>query len=299
MILKKELIFGGYQGPQSIHTQSANDFLKNINDKFNTTFIMDVTSNNDLASSLIDKTINKEIHSSYLLSSYYEKIIPEIKLLDLPYLFKNRNEAYKLLETNFFKYINDILKKNNLTLLGFWDNGVRHLSSKIKSIIIPDDCENQVLRTTPSPLHINIFKSIGFIPKPLDVRDFKIAIKEDTIDAQENPLTNYWNFGIYKKQKFVTLSSHMIGFCLFVINSDYFEKLTIKEKKCIINSSKKSNIFQRTLAINEDDILIEKIKEEGIKISNLSEDNLNLFKKLTQFFHVQYFQEFPQMKEFL
>ena len=297
--MKKELIFGGYQGPQSIHTQSANDFLKNINDKFNTTFIMDVTSNNDLASSLIDKTINEEIHSSYLLSSYYEKIIPEIKLLDLPYLFKNRNEAYKLLETNFFKYINDILKKNNLTLLGFWDNGVRHLSSKIKSIIIPDDCENQVLRTTPSPLHINIFKSIGFIPKPLDVRDFKIAIKEDTIDAQENPLTNYWNFGIYKKQKFVTLSSHMIGFCLFVINSDYFEELTIEEKKCIINSSKKSNIFQRTLAINEDDILIKKIKAEGIKISNLSEDNLNQFKKLTQVFHEQYFQEFPQMKEFI
>ena len=297
--MKKELIFGGYQGPQSIHSQSANDFLKNINDKFNTTFIMDVTSNNDLASSLIDKTINKEIHSSYLLSSYYEKIIPEIKLLDLPYLFKNRNEAYKLLETNFFKYINDILKKNNLTLLGFWDNGVRHLSSKIKSIIIPDDCENQVLRTTPSPLHINIFKSIGFIPKPLDVRDFKIAIKEDTIDAQENPLTNYWNFGIYKKQKFVTLSSHMIGFCLFVINSNYFEELTIEEKKCIINSSKKSNIFQRTLAINEDDILIKKIKAEGIKISNLSEDNLNQFKKLTQVFHEQYFQEFPQMKKFI
>ena len=299
MILKKELIFGGYQGPKSIHTQSANDFLKNINDKFNTTFIMDVTSNNDLASSLIDKTINEEIHSSYLLSSYYEKIIPEIKLLDLPYLFKNRNEAYKLLETNFFKYINDILKKSNLILLGFWDNGVRHLSSKIKSIIIPDDCENQVLRTTPSPLHINIFKSIGFIPKPLDVRDFKIAIKEDTIDAQENPLTNYWNFGIYKKQKFVTLSSHMIGFCLFVINSNYFEELTIEEKKCIINSSKKSNIFQRTLAINEDDILIEKIKGEGIKISNLSEDNLNQFKKLTQVFHEQYFQEFPQMKKFI
>ena len=299
MILKKELILGGYQGPQSIHTQSANDFLKNINDKFNTTFIMDVTSNNDLASSLIDKTINEEIHSSYLLSSYYEKIIPEIKLLDLPYLFKNRNEAYKLLETNFFKYINDILKKNNLILLGFWDNGVRHLSSKIKSIIIPDDCENQVLRTTPSPLHINIFKSIGFIPKPLDVRDFKIAIKEDTIDAQENPLTNYWNFGIYKKQKFVTLSSHMIGFCLFVINSDYFEKSTMEEKKCIINSSKKSNVFQRTLAINEDDFLIKKIKAEGIKISNLSKDNLNQFKKLTQVFHEQYFQEFPQMKEFI
>jgi len=49
--LKKEFIFGGYQGTQSIHTQSSSDFLKNINEEFNTTFIMDVTSNEDLASS--------------------------------------------------------------------------------------------------------------------------------------------------------------------------------------------------------------------------------------------------------
>ena len=51
IILKKEFIFGGYQGTQSIHTQSSSDFLKNINDEFNTTFIMDITSNEDLASS--------------------------------------------------------------------------------------------------------------------------------------------------------------------------------------------------------------------------------------------------------
>jgi len=91
----------------------------------------------------------------------------------------------------------------------------------------------------------------------------------------------------------------MIGFCLFVINSYYFKKITKKEKKCVINSSNKSNIFQRTLAINEDDILMEKIKAEGVKISNPSENNLNQFKKLTQVFHEEYFQEFPQMKKFI
>ena len=100
--MKKEFIFGGYQGPQSIHTQSASEFLKNINDEFSTTFIADVTSNNDLASSLIEKTINEEIHSSYLLSSYYENILPEIKILDLPYFFNSRNEAYNLLKSDFF-----------------------------------------------------------------------------------------------------------------------------------------------------------------------------------------------------
>ena len=42
---------------------------------------MDITINNEKASSLIDKTINQSIDISYLLSSYYESIIPEIKIL--------------------------------------------------------------------------------------------------------------------------------------------------------------------------------------------------------------------------
>ena len=40
---------------------------------------MDVTNNGDKASSLIEKTQQQEIHISYLLSSYFDKILPEIK----------------------------------------------------------------------------------------------------------------------------------------------------------------------------------------------------------------------------
>ena len=50
----------------------------------------------------------------------------------------------------------------------------------IKSI---SDCKGQIIRTTPSPLHIDIFKKLGFKPKPLDVRDFKLAIKNDEIEV--------------------------------------------------------------------------------------------------------------------
>ena len=47
------------------------------------------------------KNTKQEIHISYLLSSYFEQILPEIKILDLPYLFKNRNEAYNSLNSSF------------------------------------------------------------------------------------------------------------------------------------------------------------------------------------------------------
>jgi len=260
---------------------------------------MDITNKGEKASSLIPKTQQEELHISYLLSSYFEKILPEIKILDLPYFFNNRSQAYELLKCDFFDYIDKKLKEKNLKLLGFWDNGIRHISSKIRLIKSLSDCKEQIIRTTPSPLHIDIFKKFGFKPKPLDVRDFKLAIENDEIDAQENPLTNYWNFGVYKKQKFVSLTSHIFGFCLFVINYNYFDKLSNSQKEFVINKSKSATEFQRQLAIQEDETLINKMKIAKIKIEKIDEENLIDFKNITQTFHQDYFKNYPHMQRYV
>ena len=294
----KEILIAGYQGSNSVHTKSIQHFINNISNEYNVNYVMDITINNEKASSLIDKTINQSIDISYLLSSYYESIIPEIKILDLPYFFNSRIEAYNLLKSDFFYFIDNKLSNFNLKLLGFWDNGIRHFSSQ-KMIEKPHDCVGQILRTTPSPLHIKIFKSFGFTTNPLDVRDFKIAIKENTINAQENPLTNYWNFEVYNYQKFITLSSHMFGFCLFVINKDYFETLNLKQKEKILDCSVKSTEFQRNLALKEDAMLMKKIKDQGIKIVTPETKNLNKFKKKSQAFHKKYFKDYPHMKKYI
>ena len=297
--MRKKILIGGYQGTDSIHTISIKHFNNKIREHFMVDFTMDITNNNEKASSLIEKTQKQEIHISYLLSSYFEKILPEIKILDLPYLFKNRNEAYNSLNSEFFNYINDKLIDQNIRLLAFWDNGIRHISSKIKLIKTLADCKGQIIRTTPSPLHIEIFEKLGFSPKPLDVRDFKIAIENNDIDAQENPLTNYWNFGVYKKQKFITLTSHILSFCLFVINNDYFNKLSDFNKKILIKKSKEVTEHQNKLAINEDCILTKKIKSKNITIENINEKNLDEFKRVTNVFHENYFETYPHMKEFI
>lgn len=297
--MKENIIIGGYQGSNSLHTKSVEYFINQISDDFTVNFIMDITNNGNKASSLIEKTQRQEIHISYLLSSYFDKILPEIKILDLPYLFNNRNEAYNSLKSELFNYIDTRLNYKNLKLLGFWDNGIRHISSKTKLIKTLSDCQEQIIRTTPSPLHVEIFKTLGFVPKPLDVRDFKTAIEKNNIDAQENPLTNYWNFGVYKTQKFVSLTSHIFGFCLFVINSDYFDKLSDKNKKLLIKKSDQVTDFQRKLAAEEDDILIKKIKSEKIKLHTLDQKNLDNFKNTTKVFHQNFFKTYPHMREYI
>ena len=80
--MKQNIIIGGYQGSASIHTKSIEYFISEISNNFVIDFKMDVTTDGDKASSLIEKTQHEEIHISYLLSSYFEKILPEIKISD-------------------------------------------------------------------------------------------------------------------------------------------------------------------------------------------------------------------------
>ena len=212
----KKLKIAGYQGDGSVHTRSVKFFIDKVSDFFDISFEQDITEKGQKAASLIEMSMNNEIQMSYLWSSYYEKYIPEIKLLDLPFYFKNKNEVKNLINKSLQPYVSiELIKKNNLKLLGFWDNGSRHISTNKNIIRNQESCKNLKIRTTPSPLHIDVFNELGFISTPLDVRDFKIALKNDDIDAQENPLTNYWNFGVQHKQKYLTLSSHLFGFCFF------------------------------------------------------------------------------------
>ena len=91
----------------------------------------------------------------------------------------------------------------------------------------------------------------------------------------------------------------MFGFCLFVINNDYFDKLSKLNKKFLIKKSKEVTDHQRKLAIYEDDILIKKIKSENIKIHTIDEKSLEEFKSVTNVFHESYFQTYPHMKKYI
>ena len=70
---------------------------------------------------------------------------------------------------------------------------------------------------------------------------------------------NYWNFDVYKKQKFVILTSHIFGFRLFVINYSFFDKLSTSNQEFVINKSKKAFEFQRQLAVLEDENILKEI----------------------------------------
>ena len=114
-------------------------FNNEIRENFMVDFTMDITNNNEKASSLIEKTQKQEIHISYLLSSYFEKILPEIKILDLPYLFKNRNVPDERFLKEFLSWLQNTEKdfSDHLPIEMEIFEPIREIKNRHKCITMP------------------------------------------------------------------------------------------------------------------------------------------------------------------
>ena len=93
-------------------------------------------------------------------------------------------------------------------MLGWFENGFRHISNRVRPVRSPADLKGLHIRVLPSQIQARTFELLGASPMIMDLTDAIRMIKAGEIDAQENPLTNTVTYGVHKFHRFHTLSNH-------------------------------------------------------------------------------------------
>jgi C4-dicarboxylate-binding protein DctP len=133
------------------------------------------------------------------------------------------------------------------------------------------------IRTLFSDLHGEVFRRLGFEPMALDVKDLIAGVKDGTIDAQENPLTNTYNFGIHEHHRHITLSSHFFGAAgLLCHNGSYFS-WPAHVRQAVDEAASEATAHQRHLASAEDTRMLPLLDAEKTKIVWLNDAERALF----------------------
>jgi TRAP-type transport system periplasmic protein len=182
--------FGGYQPPSSVHHRAAEVFGRVLHDRLGPRVAFELIGNvmdaGHAAADLLAMVEQGSLTMCYFSSSYLAARVPEFALLDLPFLLSDRTHAYAVLDGPLGQRLAAQLHAaTGFRLLGFWDNGFRHLSNGIRPIRTPADCQGLRLRTLQSDLHQQVFALLGFEPVFLDVKDLIDSVRAGTIDAQE------------------------------------------------------------------------------------------------------------------
>lgn len=207
----------------------------------------------------------------YQSSSYLTDRVPELGIADLPFLFSDKDKARAAIDGELGDFfIRKIEERVGYRILGWFENGFRHVSNKVKPIRAPADMAGMTIRVLPSKVQARTFELLGATPLRWDLTEALQAIVAGTIDAQENPLANTVTYGAHKYHRFHTLTGHFYVSRPVFLHRASYEAWPAPLRRAMQQAVKDAVVFQRELAIAEEEEALAAIQAQGCEVVELS-----------------------------
>jgi len=207
----------------------------------------------------------------YQSTSYQTDRIPELGFADLPFLFQTTAQARAAIDGELGAYFTSkIEEKTNFCILGYFENGFRKISNRLRAIHAPADLTGMRICVLPSDVHVKTFERLGAVPLKWDLTEVIEGVKTGTTDAQENPFSNTVTYGVHKFHKFHTLTNHFYLSRSIFLHRTSFDAWPGDVQLAMRNAVSDAVLFQRDIAIVDEEEARRKIEAEGCEIVELS-----------------------------
>src|SRR5689334_5602664 len=145
----------------------------------------------------------------YQSSSYLTERVPDLGAVDLPFIFSDAQQARGRMDGRLGQLLTSRIEAQmNYRIVGYFENGFRHISNRLRPVRTAADMKGMKIRVLPSQVQARTFELLGADPKMMDLSEAIEAIKAGTIDAQENPFANTVTYGVHKFHRFHSATNH-------------------------------------------------------------------------------------------
>ncbi|MCQ4815577.1 DctP family TRAP transporter solute-binding subunit [Cloacibacillus evryensis] len=229
-------------------------------------------------------TIQMVVSSTSALAGFDKRI----QVLDLPYLFTTRKAAFDAVDGELGKKLNSYLEKKGFLVLGYQENGFRHVTNSKRPIKTPADLKGLKIRTMENPMHIAFFKELGANPTPMSWGELYTALQQGTVDAQENPYAMIDDGKFYEVQKYVSETGHLFSYEIIIANKKFMEKLPADLRKIVDDAAHRAVMAQRARMEKEEAVFKAKVTKTGLKANTLTPEQKKPFVDATKKVYSQF-----------
>src|ERR1700742_2229423 len=219
----------------------------------------------------------------YQSSSYLTDRVPELGFVDLPFLFANNAQARGAMDGALGAYLAGKIEAGvNYRILGWFENGFRQISNRLRTVRSPADLAGLRIRVLPSEVQRRTFELLGAVPMRMDLTEAIAMIKAGTIDAQENPSANTVPYGVHTFHRFHTTSNHFYISRPIFLHRAAFDAWPADLQAAMRAAVTDAVAFQRGLAVEEDGEARRAIEAQGCEIVALGADEHSAFAAAVQ-----------------
>lgn len=195
--------------------------------------------------------------------------VPEYAAFGMPFLFSTPADAFKLLDGPLGKELSEKTVAKGMVVLGYWDNGIRHMTNSKRPIVKVDDMKGLKMRTPPDAVLVDIMQSLGADAQQIKFAELYVALQQGVVDGQENPLVNFHASKLYEVQKHLALTSHMFQMTPLLMSKRSWDRLTDADRKALTEAAAQATALQRKLSQDADDKLLEDLKAKGVQVTQV------------------------------
>ncbi len=210
---------------------------------------------------------------------YLSDFVPDVGVLNGPYLIKTPQEYEKLLASDWYKGIDKKLEAAGFKLImanGFF--GQRHLISD-KPVRKPEDMAGMTVRVPPNTMWIETFKAMGARPTTVQWSEVYNALQQHVVEGAEAPLGSLWGSKLQETRKVISLTGHFTAFVMWPINATFFNKLPKDVQQVLMEEGQKAGAEMTRLTLASQDEYLAKFKAAGVTI--VTDVDIPAFQKAT------------------
>ncbi len=187
-------------------------------------------------------------------------------VLDMPFLFANNEEAYKVLDGEIGKELLGTLEDADLKGLAYAERGFRNITNSKKPITNAADVAGLKLRVMENDVYTATFKALDVNAVPMAWSDALTALQQGTIDGEENPINVIYSYKLWESQKYVTLDRHSYSTAIITMSNDLFKSLPEDVQRIFEESAQEAAEYERQWVADQEADQLQEIKDHGMEV---------------------------------
>src|SRR5210317_1682317 len=261
------LKFGHVGAPGSLFEASVNAYAQCVNDESNGKIEVQTFGSSQLGK---DKELLQKLKLGQvdfaLPSSVMSSVSDEFGVFEMPYIIKDR-EHMKRVQDKLGDTFQAAAEAKGYHIVGYFENGFRHITNNTRPINVPSDLEGVKLRTPKSKWRLKMFKLYGANPTPMAFSEVFTALKTGVMDGQENPYAQIASAKFQEVQKYLSITGHVYTPAYVLTSKSGFGKLPADVQAALREAAVETQAYVYETAARLENELLTVIKDAGVAVN--------------------------------
>ncbi len=201
-----------------------------------------------------------------LTSGPLGNFVPEVRVLDLPFLFRDYEHARKTLDGSVGQELLAKFPSKGLVALAWTENGFRHMTNSKRAITKPADAAGLKLRTMENKVHMEGFRAVGVQPTPMAFPELFGALQQGTVDGQENPIPVIMASKFSQVQKHLSLTGHVYSPAVLMVSPRLWGRVADADKASFVEAARRAATAQRKKVNDDEATGVAQLEQAGMSV---------------------------------